>query len=255
MVFKNLVMELKKKPKADLSRFSLIFFQVGVIIVLGITYYGIELKFPDRATNLDYEIAVPELDMDHIPVTEIKDILLPPPPPPPIPEVIEVIADEMDVEETEIQSTETSQEEKIEKVIEVAEIKEEKPEEKIAEVPFVLIEDVPIYPGCENERDNAARKNCMSTKIDQLVKKKFNTGLGEKLNLYGVNKIYVVFRIDETGIVTDIKTRGPHRALEAEAERVIRLLPKMSPGKQRNRPVSVVYSLPITFEVLEDGLY
>lgn len=244
-------MEIKKKPKADLRRYSLIFFQAGIIIVLLVTYFGFGLKFPDHAVSINYDIKVPELDRMNIPVTEIKDIALPPPAPPPIPEVIKVIPDELDIGETEISSTEISQEAIIEKVIEVAEIKEEKPEEKIEEVPFVLIENVPVYPGCENEPNNENRKNCMSAKIEQLIQDEFNTSLGEKLNLYGKNKIYVVFKIDESGNVTDIKTRGPHRALETEAERVIRLLPRMIPGKQRNRPVSVLYSLPISFEIIE----
>ncbi|MGM0934784.1 MAG: energy transducer TonB [Bacteroidota bacterium] len=51
------------------------------------------------------------------------------------------------------------------------------------------------------------------------------------------------------GEVAEIQTRGPHRRLEAEAERVTKLIPKMAPGKQRGRPVSVVYSLPVVFEM------
>ncbi|WP_457610622.1 energy transducer TonB, partial [Lutibacter sp.] len=40
-----------------------------------------------------------------------------------------------------------------------------------------------------------------------------------------------------------------HKRLQAEAIRVIKLLPKMIPGKQRGRPVGVKYSLPIAFKV------
>ncbi len=247
-------MQVKKNPKADLSRNSLIYFQIGLIIILAVTYFGIEWKFTENSSPFSYEISVPESDMEDIPVTAIRDVPPPPPPPPPVPEVIEVVANELEVEETEIRSTESNQEQKIEEVIEVAEIKEEKLEEKIEEVPFVLIENVPVYPGCENQPDNASKKKCMSAKIDQLIQQEFNTNLGADLNLYGINRIYVIFRINEHGHVTGIQTRGPHKLLEAEAERVIKLLPKMSPGKQRNRPVSVVYTLPITFEVRETSL-
>ena len=141
-------MQVKKNPKADLSRNSFIFFQIGLIIVLAITYFSIEWKSVESNTSQNFEIAVPDMDMEDIPITEIKN-LPPPPPPPPVPEVIEVVADNLEVEETEIQSTETNLEEKMQ-VIEVAEIVEEKMEEKVEEVPFVLIADVPIYPGCEN---------------------------------------------------------------------------------------------------------
>ena len=246
-------MQVKKNPKADLSRYSMIFLQVGVIILLGITYYGLEWKFTDNENSITYDIIVPEIAMEEIPVTEARDIL-PPPPPPVVPEVIEVVADELEIEETEIQSTETSLDEKIEKVIEVAEIEEVKIEEKVEEVPFVLIEEVPVYPGCENETDNEAKKKCMSSMINAHVKKEFNTALGARLGLYGINRIYVMFKIDERGCVTDIKTRGPHKELEEEAKRVTKLLPVMSPGKQRNQPVSVLYTLPITFEVINEAL-
>ena len=254
MTFKSSAMQVKKNPKADLSRNSLIFFQIGLIIILAITYFGIEWKFQEETDSFSYEIAVPEFDMEDIPVTEIKDIPPPPPPPPPIPEIIEVVADELEVEETEIRSTESSQDQKIEKVIEVAEIQEEKMEEKVEEVPFVLIQNVPVYPGCETQPDNASKKKCMSTKIDEFIQHEFDTNLGAELNMYGINRIYVVFKINEHGDVTGIQTRGPHKVLEAEAERVVKMLPKMSPGRQRNRPVSVVYTLPITFEVREESM-
>ena len=43
--------------------------------------------------------------------------------------------------------------------------------------------------------------------------------------------------------------RAPHARLEKEAKRVVGLLPKMIPGKQRGRPVNVTYMLPISFNV------
>ena len=246
-------MQVKKNPKVDLSRNSLIFFQIGLIIVLAITYFGIEWKFVETDTSQTYEIAVPDMDMEDIPVTEVRDLPPPPPPPPPVPEVIEVVADNLEVEETEIQSTETNLEDKIE-IVEVSEIVEEKMEEKVEEVPFVLIAEVPIYPGCEDMPGRDAKKECMSSKINDLIHKEFNTSLGAELNLYGINRIFAMFRIDEHGKVTDIQVRGPHKVLEDEARRCIELLPDMIPGQQRNRPVRVSYTLPITFEVREHAM-
>jgi protein TonB len=66
-----------------------------------------------------------------------------------------------------------------------------------------------------------------------------------ELGLYG--KVYVLFAIDKTGKVSRIKTRGPDKILEKEAARIIGLLPKMTPGKQPGRAVSVPYSIPINF--------
>ena len=57
------------------------------------------------------------------------------------------------------------------------------------------------------------------------------------------------FKISKTGSITDVRARGPHARLEKEAVRVVKLLPKMIPGKQRGRPVGVKYTLPVTLLV------
>ena len=111
------------------------------------------------------------------------------------------------------------------------------------------VEKVPIFPGCESATNNAERMACMSDKLTKLIQKKFNTDLASELGLYGVQKIQVQFRIDDKGRVTDIKTRSPYSQLEKEAERVVSKIPVMTPGMQRNTPVSVVYYLPIAFQV------
>jgi len=169
----------------------------------------------------------------------------PPPPPPPAPEQIEVVEDDVEIEETVIESTETSQEEEI---VEVEEVSFEE-EEVIEDVPFAVIENVPVYPGCEGEKGNDAKKKCMSEKISQFVNRKFNTELGSELGLSGINRIYVRFKIDQKGNIVDIGSRGPHPRLEQEAARVIKLLPQMTPGMQRGKAVGVLYSLPIVFQV------
>ena len=89
----------------------------------------------------------------------------------------------------------------------------------------------------------------MSKKISQFVNKKFNTDLAGDLGLSGRQRINVIFKIDRTGNVVGIRARAPHPGLEKEAKRVIGLLPKMKPGKQRGKPVNVPYSLPIIFQV------
>ncbi|RMB56794.1 energy transducer TonB [Dokdonia sinensis] len=119
----------------------------------------------------------------------------------------------------------------------------------VDDVPFVAVEFVPVYPGCEGLKTNTERKDCMSEKISKLVSRKFNTSVGDDAGLTGVNKVFVQFKVDKTGRVTDVRTRAPHPALDKEASRVINLLPVMQPGKQRGVPVNVIYSLPISFRV------
>ena len=153
----------------------------------------------------------------------------PPPPPPPAPEVIEVIEDEADIEETIIESAEVNQEEEI---MEIEEI-EEALDEEIADVPFAVIENVPVYPGCEKKRSNAEKKKCMSEKVQKFVQKKFNTELAGDLGLEGRQRIAVQFKIDKNGDVVNVRARAPHPKLEQEAVKVVKALPKMVPGRQR----------------------
>ncbi|WP_286760375.1 M56 family metallopeptidase [Salegentibacter sp. UBA1130] len=121
--------------------------------------------------------------------------------------------------------------------------------EKEVGVPFAVVEDVPVFVGCENLSTNEERKECMSRQISQFVNKNFNTGLGKQLNLKGVNRVIAQFRIDRTGEVVDVKARASHPALQEEAIRVISELPQMQPGKQDGKDISVMYSLPIVFQV------
>ncbi|AVR45319.1 energy transducer TonB [Christiangramia fulva] len=238
-------MEPKKNPKADLNRNRVLFLQLGLILVLLITWRAIEYKNYD-AQKIDIgQVNMDALEEEDVPITEMQNTPPPPPPPPPAPEVIEVVEDEEEVEEDEIQSTETN----LDEIVEVQEVVEAPVEEEVEDVPFAVIEDVPIYPGCENLKNNDQRKKCMSEKISNFVNKNFDTDLGAELGLSGINRVIVQFRIDEKGNIGQVRARAPHPRLEQEAVRVINNLPKMKPGKQRGKPVGVMYSLPIVFKV------
>lgn len=237
-------MELKKNPKANVGRNSSLYFAIGLALMLFLTNYAINYKTYDKEAidigqlNLDEELE------EEIPITQQLQTPPPPPPPPAAPEQIEVVEDEVEVEETVIESTESDQETEI---VEVEEVEVEEVEEDI-EVPFAVIENVPVFPGCESG-NNDAKKACMSKKISDFVNKKFNTDLASDLGLSGRQRINVIFKIDKTGAITGIRARAPHPGLEKEAARVIGMLPKMKPGKQRGKPVTVPYSLPIIFQV------
>ena len=237
-------MEPKKNPKSDLNRRSMIFFQLGMILILFITWSAIENKTYDKSQiTQDMLNLGDELDED-IPITDQNIPPPPPPPPAPAPEVIEVIEDDDDIEETIIESAEVNQEEEI---VEIDDIEEA--EEEISDVPFSVIENVPIYPGCEKKKNNAEKKKCMSEKVMKFVQKKFNTDLAGDLGLEGRQRISVQFKIDKNGNVVNVRARAPHPKLEQEAVKVVNALPKMIPGKQRGKAVGVLYSLPILFQV------
>jgi protein TonB len=71
--------------------------------------------------------------------------------------------------------------------------------------------------------------------------------LGSELGLSGKQVIRTQFKIDKTGRINDIQVRGTHPDLEKEAERVINIIPEMTPGKQVDKNVGVIYTLPIIF--------
>jgi protein TonB len=236
-------MEPKKNPKADLNQWSTIYLLSGLVFMLFVAWQAVEWKTDDR-DNLGRDMLdVGDDLLEDVPVTQILTPPPPPPPPPPAPEVIEVVEDDEEVEETIIESTETDAEE----VIEIEEIEEV--EEEIDDVPFAVIENVPVFPGCEGAGNNDAKKACMSEKVQKFVQRKFDTDLANDLGLEGRQRISVQFKIDKNGNVVDVRARAPHPRLEQEAIDVVKALPKMTPGKQRGQPVGVLYALPILFQV------
>ncbi|MFD2824824.1 cell envelope integrity protein TolA [Lacinutrix iliipiscaria] len=116
------------------------------------------------------------------------------------------------------------------------------------ETSFALIENVPIYPGCEGG-DNAYRKKCMSDKIKAFITENFDTDLASDLS--GIQKINISFKINTSGKVVSIGAYASNPKLEDEAKRVTSMLPKMKPGMQQGKAVVVSYSLPIRIK-LED---
>ena len=238
-------MEIKKNPKSNLENYSKIFMQIGLVLALFVTYAAIEKKTYDRNIgDLGSVNMVADMEED-IPITEVKPPEQPKTPPPPAPEKIEVVEDEKEVEETVIESTETDETE----AVEVEEIEEvEEVEEVIEDVSFMIIEDVPVFPGCKGNK--SALKKCFSKKVQKHFSRKFNADLPNELGLDpGKKRVFIQFKIDKSGNVVDIKARAPHPKIKKEVVSVMKKLPKMKPGKQRGKPVGVKYSIPFTLLV------
>lgn len=121
----------------------------------------------------------------------------------------------------------------------------------LTEVPFSVVDEVPLFPSCERIGSRDDQKACTSDKISSFFNKNFNSKLADELHLTGRQRIMVVFKIGTDGNISSVKSRASNPALEAEAIRVIKLLPKMLPGKQKGKPVVVSYSLPIMFQIHE----
>ena len=233
-------MQIKKNPKAALTKNSNLYFAIGLVIILFISWRAIEWKTYDRSGYGYESLNIDDEDDEEIPITEQIKTPPPPPPPPPAPEIIEVVEDEEEIEETIIESTETDQEE----IVEIVEVEEEFED---VDVPFAVIEDVPIYPGCERVA-KSKRRDCFQEQINKHIRKNFRyPEIAQEMGIQG--RVYVNFVIDKDGSITSIRMRGPDKNLEKEAQRIIAKLPRMTPGKQRGRAVRVPFSIPITFRL------
>ena len=89
----------------------------------------------------------------------------------------------------------------------------------------------------------------MSEKISKLILRKFDTSIASDYGLTGRQRINVIFEIDKTGQVTNIESRAPHPKLDEEAKRVISKIPQMTPGRQHDKNVGVIYTQPIIFQI------
>ncbi len=239
-------MEIKKNPKSNLENYSKLFMQLGLVLALFVTYVAIENKTYDKTYgDLGSASMASEIEEETIELKIEPPKPKPNTPPPPAPERMEIVEDEKEVEETVIESTETDESEAVE-IEDIVEVEEE--EDFNEDVPFSIIEEVPIFPGCKGTK--AQKKACLNKKLRKHVQRYFDAELANELGLSpGKKKIYVQFKIDKDGSITGINARAPHPRLKKEAIRIAKKIPKMKPGRQRGRAVRVGYTLPITFNV------
>ncbi|TDU43789.1 protein TonB [Gelidibacter sediminis] len=240
-----------RKHDANLQKNFTLYFQVGLILCLLVTYSLFEMKFENKS----YQLSQVEIDQPFAEVTPevfqmeahapqkldnpVKSLLLDKEP------IIKP-----DDFEAPVESLLTEPEVYLEPIDPDHLNVEAAPEMDEPETFNILgVEQVPIYPGCEYANTNDERRACMSDKLGTLIKKRFDTHIASEMGLTGVQKIYVQFKIDDQGNVTEIQSRAPSQALQNEAKRVLSEVPQLIPGKQRHRPVSVLYTLPIIFDV------
>ncbi|WP_456424277.1 energy transducer TonB [Lutibacter sp.] len=242
-------MEIKKYPDATLENYSKILVQLGLVLSLFIVYEFINMKtYPKSIKGLTGDIVAVDDTEETIDIKKIE-VKVKPVAKTVIPDKILKVEDKIDVEETIIESTETDESEAV--IVDPnKQIKSVEEEETIVEdVPFMIIENVPIFPGCKG--NNAELRACFSSQMSKFVSKNFDSELASDIGLSSgsIQRIFVMFKIDKNGNITNIQARAPHKKLKEEAIRVIKLLPKMIPGKQRGRAVGVRYGLPIVFRV------
>lgn len=245
-----------KSSKANLEKCTRLFLLMGLVVALVAVEFAIEFKSKSQTSMEAVYNNSNRLDEeDFIPDTKVEQEILKqniPVPPQPILEDIKIVSDKKNIVETVLSSTETDEKDAVViQKIDYSNLKEQKVEEDVVEdIPFFVIEEVPKFPGCQG--NNEQLKQCMQEKIQAFVSQNFNSEIAQDLGLEpGTKRIFVTFVIDKNGNIANIESRAPHKSLQLEAERVVKSLPKMEPGRQRGKPVRVKYSLPIVFQVME----
>ena len=98
----------------------------------------------------------------------------------------------------------------------------------------LYVENMPEFPGGDVALMKYIKENI---NYPEICKKEHITG-----------KVYVQFIVNKSGSVSNVKiVRGVDKNLDAEAVRVVESLPKYKPARQRGEPVSVMFTIPITF--------
>ncbi|MEL6918044.1 MAG: energy transducer TonB [Bacteroidota bacterium] len=237
------------KQETNLRKRGFLHFQIGLILAMLLVYVGLEASFrtmktePIREHTMEEGIVeyYQELNKFKVEKTKKKKVV---PKKVTNPADFDIIDDDVDTSDLDefidVPNDETDPELK---TGDIDFIQESTP---MGDIEFILVEDVPIFPGCEKV-EKEERRACFQEKMNKHVKRYVRYPRAEQeLGIKG--KVHIRFKIDVDGTITDIEMKGPSKGLENEAARVIEKLPKMTPGKQRGTPVRVPFSLPINFQ-------
>lgn len=108
--------------------------------------------------------------------------------------------------------------------------------EKDMDIAYDVVEEMPEFPGG------------MSALMD-FIRKNLNYDKALVPDTVVIPRVIVQFVIDEEGnIIHPVVLRGLNPALDEEALRVVKLMPKWKPGRQNGKPEKVRYAIPVTFE-------
>jgi len=246
--FDDIVFEVRNKEygayklRKKYNRNVLIGLLIGVII-LGtaiITPYINAKALENKAKRAERQVEIKMENLDQ----PNEQVAPPPPPPPPPADVVQqqkyvppVVVDSIKPEDNvQLMTADEAQTEvKNEEVVEVVqEVKEEVKEAEAEEVPFVVVEEMPMFPGGDAELLKYIGEH---TNYPEVAKEN---------NIQG--RVVVRFCVTSKGGVSQVSIlKGVDPELDAEAIRVVNTLPAFKPGKQGGKPVPVWYMVPINF--------
>ncbi len=227
-------MELKKDPKADLEKRRGLYLEIGLVVTLVAALVAFNVKSYDKEEKVQFERQASEEQEEIIIQTQQEE--LPPPPPPEAPEVtteFEVVEDDAEIKTELVVNAEVTDETKN---IEITPVKIEEEEEEEETQIFTVVENDPEFPGGMEALYKYLRENI---KYPQLARDNNITG-----------KVYVTFVVERDGSIANPRVlRDIGGGCGAEAIRVVKSMPKWTPGKQRGKSVRVQFNLPVSFNL------
>lgn len=222
-------MDAKKSPKADLESKKVLFIQIGLIVSLSIALFAFEWKSYDKRKFEMVQEIIDDAPEEIVPITEQK-VKPPPPPPPKQVTVINIVEDDVEIEDDIEIDADVDMDTEMEEFVPM-DLDEEDIQE--AEI-FQVVESMPTFPGGELELSRYLMRS-----IDYPV-------MARESGIQG--RVYVTFVVEKDGSITDVRIRrGIGGGCDQEALRVVKAMPRWTPGKQRGLPVRVQFNLPVRF--------
>lgn len=228
-------MEIKKSKEASLEDKKLTYLLLGFVFVLSLCY--VALEWTEHEVTV-YEVIDEEfLIEDELDIQQTQQVETPPPPQQEQVvqeiEALNVVEDDVQTEHIEMNTEDTG--DKIEIAAPVAAPVEQ--EEEVVEEVFVVVEKMPEFPGGQ-----AALFKYLSENVKYPV-------IAQENGIQG--RVICQFVVNKDGSIVDVEVvrSGGDASLDKEAIRVIKSMPKWSPGQQRGKAVRVKYTVPVNFKL------
>ncbi len=249
------IAEQTKYPEVDVFKISPSLFNYGMLLSVAMCLTAMNWTSYEKKIKVDLnDLVVSEEVEVEVPRTNEP----PPPPPPPPPPVIqevpntEVITDDQPIFENQ----EVTMESKVEAPVFV----EKKvvpppppppPPAAVEEEIFKVVEAMPRFPGCENKSTDAEKTACSKEKLLEYIYSNLKyPAIARENGIEG--QIVLQFVVEKDGTITDVNiVRDIGGGCGDSASNVVKGMNNMGqkwiPGKQRGRPVRVLFTLPVKF--------
>ena len=236
-------MEIKKSKKADLEKTRGTSMLIGYIVALAVMFAAFEWTTRDYVeTEPVVYAAYAQMEEEIVPITQPIFTAAPPPPAdaPQVAEILDIVENDEEIVEEKIAESESTTEAISGPVAQVSGpvatgpvvVEEASDEGEI----FQVVEQMPEFPGGMQALMAYLSKNIKYPSVAQ------DNGIQ--------GRVLVSFVVNKDGSIVDPEViKSVDAALDKEAMRVIKAMPKWNPGKQRGKPVRVKYTVPVLFRL------